>query len=65
MPNHPPTVSLAAHVTEAIFASHEDCASYGQPHAVFANDNTTAGVSTSERSPLRRCRRGGRLSWWR
>lgn len=36
-------------VTQAIFASHSDYASYGQPDTTFSNDNIMARIAAAER----------------
>jgi protocatechuate 3,4-dioxygenase beta subunit len=37
-------------VTQAIFASHPEYSSYGQPNTTFANDNIIGMIASSERS---------------
>jgi len=37
-------------ITSAIFASHPEYASYGQPDTTFATDNIMAGLSTAEQA---------------
>jgi protocatechuate 3,4-dioxygenase beta subunit len=39
-------------ITAAIFASHAEYKSYGQPNTVFANDNIIGAIASAERSKL-------------